>query len=291
MKVQKRWIFIFLAPTAILFLLIYTIPLLMTFYTSLFDYRLYPKRFNFIGIANYIDLFTQNKAFTHGFINTVVWILMQCSLHVGLGIILALVLYKKPFGWKFVRASYMIPNIISNATIAMIFLNIFNPSFGVLNSVLKTVGFEEMTRNWLFENKTAFMSVSCIWILFAGYTTTLILAEALSIDMSVIEAAKIDGVTNFQMDLLVVLPLLRRIIATTIIMGASYMLQMFDLIYIATKGGPGTTTTNLPLLLYSVSTSENNYGYANAIGVVIIVLGFLVMLAINGIFKTNDMDY
>ena len=85
--------------------------------------------------------------------------------------------------------------------------------------------------------------------------------------------------------------LLKKIIGTTMVMAATYMLQMFDLIYITTNGGPGKTTTNLPLLLYSVFKSENNYGYANTIGVMIIVLGAVVMVVINKALKVNEEDY
>lgn len=154
-------------------------------------------------------------------------------------------LYKKPRGWKFVRTAYMIPNIISNAAMGMIFLNIFNPQYGVVNSILKAVGLESLTHNWLMDTTTAFPSVTMTWLLFAGYTTTLVLAEALTIDDSVLEAARVDGATSFQTDMFVVLPLLRKIIGTTMVMAATYMLQMFDLIYITTKGGPGSTTMNL----------------------------------------------
>ncbi len=72
------------------------------------------------------------------------------------------------------------------------------------------------------------------------------------------------------------------------IMAATYMLQMFDLIYLTTKGGPGTTTTNLPLLLYKTAMTENNYGYANTIGVVIIALGLVFMNVINKSLKVNE---
>lgn len=185
----------------------------------------------------------------------------------------------------------MIPNIISNAAVGMIFLNIFNPQYGVVNSILRAVGLDSLTHNWLNESGTAFPSVTLVWLLFAGYTTTLVLAEALSIDESVLEAAKVDGATGFQMDQFVVLPLLRKIIATTMVMAATYMLQMFDLIYVTTNGGPGKATTNLPLLLYGVYKSENNYGYANTIGVVIILLGAIVMTIINKLLRANEDDY
>ncbi len=290
MKVKKAWIPIFLAPAVILFLLIYAVPLVMVFATSLCEYKLTSKSITFIGLQNYVDLF-QDPAFHTAFTNTIIWILIHCILHVAMGCLIALLLYKKPRGWKFIRTAYMVPNIISNAAMGMIFINIFNPQFGVVNSILKLIGLEELTHNWLMDTTTAFPSVTMVWFLFAGYTTTLILAQALSVDESVLEAARVDGATNFQIDIFIMLPLLKKIIGTTMVMAATYMLQMFDLIYITTNGGPGKTTTNLPLLLYSVFKSENNYGYANTIGVMIIVLGAIVMVTINKALKVNEEDY
>lgn len=289
MKTKKMWIVVFLLPAVALFLLIYAIPLVIVFATSLFDYRLTATSMTFIGLQNYFRLI-QDPDFHTAFVNTVVWILIQCTLHIALGTIIALILYKKPRGWKFVRVAYMVPNIISNAAIAMIFLNVFNPTFGVLNSILKQLGLSRFTRNWLMDSHTAFPSVTLVWVLFAGYTTTLVLGQALSIDESLLEAARVDGASPFQTDLFVVLPLLRKIIGTTMVMAATYMLQMFDLIYLTTNGGPGRTTTNLPLLLYSVYKGENNYGYANTVGVVIVLLGVVVMTIINKALRVNEED-
>lgn len=290
MKIKKGWMPVFLLPAVVLFLLIYALPLVMVFGTSLFDYRLSAQKMTFIGFDNYIRL-VHDQDFFKALSNTVIWIFIQCIVHVALGTIIALILYKKPRGWKFVRTAYMVPNIISNAAIGMIFLNIFNPQFGVINSVLKAVGLERLTHNWLMDSATAFPSVTLIWVLFAGYTTTLVLAQALSLDESMLEAARVDGATPFQMDMMVVLPLLKKIIGTTMVMAATYMLQMFDLIYISTNGGPGKTTTNLPLQLYSVYKTENNYGYANTIGVCIVVVGVIAMTVINKALKVNKEDY
>lgn len=290
LKANKMWIPVFLLPAVMLFLVIYAVPLGMVFGTSLFDYRLNAQEMTFIGFQNYARLL-KDPDFFKALSNTVIWILIQCIVHVALGTVIALILYKKPKGWKFVRTAYMVPNIISNAAIAMIFLNIFNPQFGVINSFLKAIGLESLTHNWLMDGRTAFASVTMIWVLFAGYTTTLVLAQALSIDESVLEAAKVDGATPFQMDIYVVLPLLKKIIGTTMVMAATYMLQMFDLIYITTNGGPGKTTTNLPLLLYGVYKGENNYGYANTIGVVIVIIGVVVMTIINKVLRVNEEDY
>ena len=286
-KRYNGWIFLFILPTLLIFLAIYAVPLGMVGVTSLFEYRIFPNRFTFIGMDNYVRLF-QDAAFLTALKNNLIWILIHCTLHVGLGTVLALILYKKPFGWKFTRTAYMIPSIISNAAVAMIFLNIYNPSYGVINSALKLWGLGSRARNWLYFGGTSFPSVTAIWTLFSGYNTTLILAQALSLDKSLLEAARVDGASNFKVDMLIVLPLVKGMLATTMIMASTYMLQMFDLIYLTTNGGPGVTTTNLPLLLYKTAMTENNYGYANAIGVCIILLGLLCMAVINRALKTNE---
>ena len=289
MKVKKIWILIFLAPTVILFLMIFLAPLLIVIGSSLTNYRLTSLTINFVGLKNYVYMLKDPNFYT-AIKNTVVWILIHCIAHVGLGVFIALLLYKKPKCWKFIRTAYMVPNIISNAALAMIFVNIYNPKFGVLNSVLRIMGLESLTTNWLMNPLTAFPSVTAIWFIFAGYTTTIVLAQAIAIDESVIEAAIADGASNFQIDCFVVLPLLKKIIGVTMIMAATYMLQMFDLIYITTKGGPGRLTTNLPLLLYGVYRSEYNYAYANTLGVCIILVGVVSMTIINKVLKVNQDD-
>ena len=284
MKHNKIWIPVFLAPACILFLLVFALPLGLVFVTSLFEYKLMPNTFTFAGFANYIKLFTQDPNFLPVLKNTLLWILIHCTVHVALGTALAFVLYKKPRGWKIVRTGYMIPNIISQSAIAMIFLNLYNASFGAVNSVLQKIGLEELCRNWLFDNRTA-------WLLFAGYTTTLVLAQMLSIDESIIEAARVDGATSWQIDFMIMFPLVRKMIGNTVIMAAAYMLQLFSMIYITTGGGPGVTTTNLPLYLYTTMKNRYDYGYANTIGVVIIIIGAVCMFIIRKLFRMNEEDY
>lgn len=285
---KKRWIVIFLAPAFALFLLVYLIPLVTVFVTSFFDYRLYPSRFNFIGFQNYIKLFTADQTFLVSVLHTFIWVFIQCIFHVGMGVIIALVLSKKLRGWKFVRTVYMIPNIISASAIGMIFLNFYNPEFGALNMMLKGLGFQGPLKNWLFDEKTAFPAVTMTWFLFAGYTTTLVLAQILSISEDVFEAAKVDGANSLQTDFYVTLPMLKPIIATTMTMGATYMLQMFALVYLTTKGGPGTATMSLPLYVYKTAMIENNYGYANTVGVFIIILGLVFMTMINKLLRVDE---
>lgn len=286
LKVKTKWVVLFLAPAVLLFLVLYALPLVTVVGTSFFNYRL-GGEMEFAGFSNYIKLFTQDKTFRQALLNTTVWIFLQCFLHVGLGVLIALFLGRRMRGWKIARASYIIPNIISSAAMGMIFVQMYNPEFGLINNVLRAVGMDNWTHNWLYESKTAFISVTLMWFLFAGYTTTLVLGELLSISDDLLDAARVDGASGFQLDFYIILPLLKNIIATTMIMAASYMLQTFALIYVSTGGGPGNATMNLTLYLYRVAMKENNYGYANTIGTVIIGMGLLIMMLINRLFKTD----
>jgi raffinose/stachyose/melibiose transport system permease protein len=275
----------------VLFLLIYGIPLVTLFVTSLFDYKIYPNKFNFIGLMNYVNMFKSDPTFLTAFFNTIAWVVIHCVINISLGVIIALLLLKKPFGWKFVRTVYMIPNIISSAAMGIIFLNIYNAQYGVVNTFIRLFGNKDFSKNWLFDSNTAFGSVTLTWILFGAYTMILVLSEALAIPDEIFEAARVDGANNFQIDIHITLPMLRNVIGTTVIMGATYMLQMFDLIYLTTQGGPGTATTNLPLYLYKTAMISNNYGYANAIGSFIIVLGVGFLFIINRTFRIGKTDY
>ena len=94
-----------------------------------------------------------------------------------------------------------------------------------------------------------------------------------------------------EINFMVRLPLIRTILGTSVILAATSMLREFELIYLTTNGGPGETTLNLPLYLYKTSMTDNNYGYANMMGVVLILAGILTVYAINRLFRMNEADY
>ena len=290
MKVKRWKLAAFLLPCLLLFALIYLIPLGMVFGSSFFEWKA-GGVFNFVGLDNYINAFTNAPRMITALKNTVIWVLMQSTIHVGLGTIIAFMLARKMRGWKVLRTIYMFPNVVSAAALGVIFLNVFNPKYGLINSFISKITGNDFVKNWFFDQNSAFITVTWSWLLYTGMIIIIVLAALLAIPEDVLEAARIDGATEMQLNLLVKLPLIRTTLGTCVIVAATSMLREFELIYLTTQGGPGDLTINLPLYLYKTSMTDNNYGYANMMGVVLIVAGVITVYSINKLFRMNDSDY
>lgn len=283
-KNKKLWIIIFTLPCMALFALVYAAPIVTVIYTSLCDYTTFSGPV-FSGLKNFLTIF-QDETFLAAIKNTLVWVLLQSTFHVCLGLTMALVLRRKPKGWKVVRTAYMIPNIIPTAATGVMFTLLLNPSFGVVKPITEALGFDVSQVPNLFGNsKYAFWTVTLTWMLYAGFNTIIFLAEMGAIDKEIYEAARVDGAKPWQVDRFITLPLMKNIFGTCVILASVAMVSQFDIIYVTTKGGPGSTTLNLPMYLYKAATLENNYGKANAVGVVQIVLGLALVLLIQQMFR------
>jgi raffinose/stachyose/melibiose transport system permease protein len=290
LRVKKRMMVCFLLPCILLFSLIYLIPMGIVFVTSFFEWKS-GGVFHFVGLRNYIEAFVNDTRMHQALKNTGIWALLQSTVHVGIGTITAFILSRKIKGWKIFRTIFMIPNVISAAALGVIFLNVFNPKYGLLNSMISNITGNEFSKNWYFDQNSAFLTVTWSWLLYAGLVMILVLAGVMSVPDEVMEAAKIDGASGLQIDFKIRLPLVRTILGTCVIISATSMLREFELIYLTTNGGPGDTTLNLPLYLYKTSLTDNNYGYANMMGVLLIILGIFAVFAINKLFRMSESDY
>lgn len=283
-KNKKIWIFLFTIPCMILFALVYAAPIITVFYTSLCDYTAFSAP-AFQGIKNFITIFS-DKEFVTSIRNTLVWVVLQSTLHVGVGLTMALVLRRKPKGWKFARTAYMIPNIIPTAATGVMFTLLLNPAFGIEKPFLDFLGVDyAMVPNLFGNSRYAFWTVTATWIFYSGFNTIIFLAEMGAVDKQIYEAAAIDGATPWQADRYITLPLMRNVCGTCVTLASVAMVSQFDIIYMTTKGGPGTSTLNLPIYLYKAATLENNYGKANAVGVVQIIIGITLVILIKGLFR------
>ncbi|AEY65327.1 sugar ABC transporter permease [Clostridium sp. BNL1100] len=289
MTKNKGYIALFLIPTLILFLIVYAVSIVILFGTSFTEWST-GRNPIFIGLGNYIKMFTDDSDFRQSFINTIIWIVLQSTVHVCIGVVFAIILNMKEFYWKFARTVFMIPNIISGAAVGMLFLCILNPEFGAVNSIIRLLGLEDFSQNWFMDYKTSFFSVTMTWLPYAAIVTILVLAEIAAIPDGLFEAARIDGASEIKINLYVVLPLLRNIIGTCVILSGTSMLQKLDIIVMTTGGGPGNQTMNLPMYIYKTALMDNNFGYSNTIGTFLVAFGIVLVLIYRKIFKIGSSD-
>ncbi|QOX62841.1 sugar ABC transporter permease [Anoxybacterium hadale] len=284
MKKNTLWLYLFSAPLIIFFVVFLLAPVIIVFCSSFMEWKGFSGEISFIGFDNYIAAM-KDAEFIVSFKHTIVWIILQSTVHVAIGVSFAIIISRKFKGWKVLRTAFMIPNMISASALGFIFLMIFNGQIGLVNSVLHKLHLDQFVRNWLFDPNTAFVTVTLTWLLFAGLIMLLVLTEIGTIPASLYEAADLDGASQWQKDLFVTLPQLRNVIGTCMIIAATSKLKEFELIYLTTKGGPGTETMSLPLYLYNTSIVQNNFGYSNMIGTVLIALGLVLIYIINKVFK------
>ena len=282
-----KWIYLFLLPTILIFLVFYLQPIITVFYTSFTKWDGFNSP-TFIGIQNYITMF-KNEAFLISLKNIILWSVIAATLHVGFGVLVAFILYQKPKGWKFTRAVFMIPNVISAAAWAMIYKFIFNDDMGILNNIIRKID-PDFHVQWFYTSPYAFWAVTLTWLFYAVIVTLIVLNDLMAVPEELTEAAKVDGATGWQVITKIQLPLCRNAIGTGVICSITARVAMYEQIALTTAGGPGDDTMNLPIILVK-SIQDMKYGYANANGVIMFVLGLITLAIVNKAFRMNESVY
>ena len=283
---NKVYILIFLFPALLLFCGLLIAPILMSGYYSLFDWNGFGTK-TFVGLANYKELFTED---TIGFLKALRNSLLLAALSVGiqlpLALGLALALGRGIRGERAFLSVYFMPVLISTVVIGQLWLKIYNPDYGILNTALRSVGLESWTRIWLGKRETALGAVfiPTLWQ-YVGYHMLLLYAGVKSVPPQLREAAMLDGATNGQINRYVVLPYIKPIIRISVIFAVTGSLKSFDLIYVLTNGGPFHATEVPSTLMISMLFLRNRYGMGSTIAVLLIVLCFGFALLINALFR------
>ena len=277
----------FLIPAAVIYLSVIVIPVFYSLFISLFKWNGVAEK-EFVGLANYINLFT-NSSFLIALKNLLWWCVIALTLHVGFGTLVAFVLYQRPHGWKFTRTVFMIPNVISAAAWAMIYKFIFNNDFGILNSVIRVFN-PNFNVQWFYKSPWAFWAVTFTWLFYAVIVTLVVLGDLMNIPKELNEAALMDGATGWQLIRYIQLPLCRASIGTSVIASLTSRIAMYEQIALTTSGGPGDDTMSLPIILVK-GIMDYRYGYANAVGVVMFIIGLIVLGIVNKLFRMDEADY
>jgi ABC-type sugar transport system permease subunit len=269
----------FLGPALILYLAFVIYPLIDVFRLSLFQWRGVTRGAEkFVGLSNFERLI-HDGVFWRSLGNNMVLFILVASVSIILALFFAYFLAQKIRLAGLYRATWLFPNMLGDVVVATIWLFIYNPTVGLLNYFLCSIGLDTASFPWLGRADTALFAVAfpMIWK-FMGLYIILFLAAMQEIPQSLLDAAKVDGARRWQEFFHIVLPLLRPTIGVaTVFFAYNSFNVIFTYVKIMTEGGPYRSTEVLPTYIYQVAFSYNEFGYASAISVVTILI--LVVIA------------
>jgi multiple sugar transport system permease protein len=261
----------FIALPMVIFLVFQIFAIGYALFISFFDWGIRGPR-EFVGIANYQDLLSDQVFLGKAVVNTLAFTAIVVPAQMALGLALAVIVNQKIRGQTFFRAAFFFPSIASSAAIVVLFTFLTQPQ-GLLNNVLGWVGIESTT-NWTNEPSTALPSIAALLVWTTSGTMMLFYLAALQgISREIYEAAAMDGANWWSAFWGITFPLLRPahfFVAVVSVIGA---LQMFDASFIAggADGSPANSLTTMVLFLYR-AWRTTDFGYAAAVGIVLLVL-------------------
>ncbi|MCB8965953.1 MAG: sugar ABC transporter permease [Ardenticatenaceae bacterium] len=283
-------IFVFLGPALLLYTVILLIPIGWALGFTAFKGSPI-SGFEFAGFDNYIRLIG-DKAVRDAFWFGLKYAAVVSGGQVLLGLILSLiyVFYLKS-GTAWIRTLIFFPVVLPTVAVAQIFSKLFAiaPQYGLVNSLLAAIGLESFVQAWLGQGDTAFWVIVIMDIWRAmGFYAILLYAGVIDIPTELIEAARIDGASDYQIARKVIIPLLRPVLVSAIVFSLNGTLKVFDTILALTNGGPGTATSPLTVYFYKVAFSFSQYGYGSTIAVLLTLMSLVVTLLVLGLSRRAE---
>ncbi|WP_207947676.1 carbohydrate ABC transporter permease [Occultella glacieicola] len=230
---------------------------------------------DFLGLGNFVALFTTDTRFYTTLLNTAIFTVAMVALSIAIGLALAVLCNQRIRGVGVFRTLYYSPAITNVVAIGFVWFWLYEPNNGLINSVLRGVGISGPA--WLSDPSTALIAVIIVALWQGvGYPMVILLAGLQSIDKSLLEAATVDGASNWLRFWRVTFPLLTPSIFFLTIMQFISSFQVFGIIYVMTSGGPNNATSVLIFEIYQVAFAQGRLGYASAMGWVLFLIVGLV---------------
>jgi raffinose/stachyose/melibiose transport system permease protein len=287
MKPTARWIPYFLvAPAFAIFSLAILGPILATFGLSLTNWDGFSTP-TFVGFDNFVRAF-QDKIYMDSYWHAGVYIAATLILEVVVGLMLAGLVSAKR-NTTFYRVAFFTPVMLPLVVISVLWSFILNPDLGILNRFLGNIGLESWQKIWFGEQATALLSLSVIsgWI-FAGFYMAIFYAGFQRIPSTIIESARLDGATEWQLLRQIKIPMVKNLTEVAVLLCFTGGIQIFDLVYVLTNGGPYDTTQVPTTYLVRVVFRDQQMGYGSALAVILTMVVVLVGLIYTKVRTKED---
>ena len=275
---EARLGWLFVLPALIGFSIFTFGAIIRSLYYSFTDWDLLTKP-KFVGLKNYIDIFTNDKYFYQYMGNTLFFVTTLVPIVLVFSLLLAVLINKKSKGLssKIYRVILFLPSITSTIAVSMVWMWIFNPNMGLINNILGLFGLKGP--NWLNDPSWAkpALVIMRVWQM-SGYYMIMFLTGLQTIPGGLYEAAKIDGANKVQSFFRITIPMLANTTFAVVIMLVIEAFNMFESIFIMTSGGPLGSTSTMMYYIYEKSFIEYKMGYASALSWIFFIIIFIITL-------------
>ena len=281
MEAQNRlWRILLLALPILVFSALVIWPLLSSFYYSFTNWNGFNRDYEFLGLRNFAKIWT-DRLFFNAVVNTAIWMAAALVLPTLTGLVLALLLDRQVRGARIFKTVFYLPICLSAIVVGQIWIWIYQPDWGLLNTVVKLLGNPDFNYAWLARPDSALLAVILAWSWQqTGLSMVIYLAGLTAIPSELLEVCEIEGASTRQRILRVVIPLLTPSTVVVVALSMVNSLKGFDILYIMTGGGPFNSSDTLAMHMYNESFKKYLMGYGSAISVVL----FLIALTIIGIY-------
>jgi len=276
-----------ITPVMIILFIFIIAPMISIFAFSFTSVDLGLTEFNFIGLNNYMKLFTTER-FQGAILTTIIFLSGTIILQLILGTGIAILIFKTNFLKSIMRTIILIPMIISPIIVGIMWKIILIPGYGGLNLLLQTIGISN-TPAWLSDPILARISIiiSATWE-WIPFVILLVLAGLESLPEEPFEALQIDGANFFQEIIYYILPMMKNVIYVIVVFRIIEGLKIFPIIYSMTRGGPANATTDLTFFIYRETFQFFKVGYASASAVILLLITIIVIILITRTFKDKN---
>ena len=287
MSLSELTPYLFIFPVLLLLVMLVVYPLSYGVYISFFDTDL-GKNWSFAGFRNYLVIFTQDNFLKN------IWVTFKFAFlvvagHFVIGILLGLALNQKKRGTTVFRTILVLPWLFPDVVIALIFKWLANPMYGLFNSFLLEHGLIEKQISWLGSTQWAFAVVVlvCIW---KGYPMVLVnvLAALQSVSSDILEAARVDGANAVQLLFRIILPAIKPVLATTVILDVVWWFKHYTIVELLTSGGPNSVTSIVSIGISKEAFQYFKFGRAAAMAVVVFVICYLISKVFRKVLSDDE---
>lgn len=277
----------FVAPALLLFLIFVVVPVVQAARYSVFKWNGLGPLDDFVGIQNYVNALG-DTIFQRAVTNNLTIAVLSIAIQLPIGLLIALLLNRRFRGQTAMRVIVFVPYVLAEVVAGVVWKLLLQPE-GALNAFLESIGLSWFTQLWLGDPDVALWTVMGVltWK-YCGLAIVLLLAGLQGVPEELHEAAAIDGASWWQSQRKITIPLLGPTIRTWMFLSMIGSLQLFDMVWILTKGGPDNATVTMATYLIKQGTERSQYGYASAVAILLFVISFILAVVFQGAVLNRD---